>query len=71
MQGKVKWFNKPKGFGFIAGDDGKDYFVSYSDIINDFEKKYLMENQIVEFKVVQAPKGLKAIKVILIQKGDL
>ena len=32
MQGKVKWFNQEKGFGFIVGEDEKEYFVHYSQI---------------------------------------
>jgi CspA family cold shock protein len=32
MNGKVKWFNARRGYGFITGTDGKDYFVHYSAI---------------------------------------
>ena len=34
MQGKVKWFNQEKGFGFIVGEDEKEYFVHYSQILS-------------------------------------
>ena len=32
MQGKVKWFDNKKGYGYITGEDGKDYFVHHSNI---------------------------------------
>ncbi len=31
MTGKIKWFNETRGFGFILGENGKDYFAHYSD----------------------------------------
>ena len=35
MTGKTKWFSPKKGYGFILGDDGNDYFVHYSQIKSD------------------------------------
>ena len=35
MNGTVKWFDTRKGYGFIVGDDGQDYFVHYSQIQAD------------------------------------
>ena len=63
MQGKVKWFNAEKGYGFISSEDGKDVFVHFSAIQSN-EFKTLNENQKVEFGVEQGPKGPSAINVV-------
>jgi len=61
--GKVKWFNDQKGFGFITPEDGaKDLFVHYQDIQGDGFKT-LAEGQEVSYEVVETEKGLKAVKV--------
>ena len=60
--GKVKWFNNAKGFGFITADDGTDAFVHYGDILGDGFKS-LSEGDSVEFELTAGPKGPKAIKV--------
>jgi len=64
-QGKVKWFNDSKGFGFIERDDqGKDCFVHYSAIERrGGERATLAEGQRVEFEVTAGDKGPKAINV--------
>jgi len=61
--GKVKWFNNAKGFGFITADDGTDAFVHYGDILGDGFKS-LNEGDSVEFELTSGPKGPKAVKVI-------
>ncbi len=60
--GKVKWFNESKGYGFITADDNTDVFVHYADIQgNGF--KTLAEGDSVNFEVEQGPKGPKASNV--------
>jgi len=62
MEGKVKFFNNNKGFGFIAGEDGKEYFVHQSGLA---EGTVLNENDEVTFEVVEGDRGPKADKVAL------
>lgn len=62
MQGKVKWFNAEKGFGFIEGEDGKDVFVHFSAIQTDGFKT-LDEGQMVSFDVVDGARGPQAANV--------
>lgn len=62
-QGKVKWFNAEKGYGFIEGQDGKDVFVHFSAIEQEGFKT-LDEGQEVEFEVVEGARGPQAANVV-------
>jgi cold shock protein len=62
-QGTVKWFNDSKGFGFISGEDGIDYFVHHTSIQGDGFKS-LAEGDKVSFDIEKGPKGPKAINVV-------
>jgi cold shock protein len=64
-QGRVKWFNGSKGFGFIERDSGKDVFVHFSAIMGDGFRN-LEEGQLVEFTVTQGQKGPQAQDVTVI-----
>lgn len=67
MQGTVKWFNAQKGFGFIQREDGPDVFVHYSAIKSDGFRT-LNEGDLVEFEIVEGPKGLQAAEVIILSQ---
>lgn len=62
VQGKVKWFNAAKGYGFLEQDGGKDVFVHFSAIQSDGFRT-LNEGEPVEFEVVDGPKGAQAANV--------
>jgi CspA family cold shock protein len=61
-QGKVKWFNDAKGYGFIEQEGGEDVFVHFSAISMDGFKT-LAEGQQVEFEIETGNKGLHATNV--------
>ena len=61
-QGKVKWFNAEKGFGFIEREDGDDVFVHFSAIQSEGFKS-LDEGQEVTFEVEQGQRGPQATNV--------
>lgn len=63
VKGTVKWFNNAKGFGFIKADGKEqDIFVHHTSIKADGFRT-LNEGEVVEFELVQGPKGFKAENV--------
>lgn len=63
-QGKIKFFDSQKGFGFIAPDEGgKDVFVHRNNVENLGFDQGLEDGEAVEFEVEETPKGLSAINV--------
>jgi CspA family cold shock protein len=58
-QGKVKWFSNTKGYGFIEQPGNPDVFVHYSAIQADGYKT-LKQGEMVEFTIIDGPKGPQA-----------
>lgn len=67
MEGTVKWFNSKKGYGFIAGDDGEEYFVHFTAVPRG---TFLRENDRVSFEPGESERGKQAKNVKLLQKGS-
>ena len=63
QQGKVKFFNHSKGFGFITPDDGKDLFVHISNVRHGAE---LQDGDKVEFSIEEGKRGPQAVEVTVI-----
>ena len=67
MEGTVKFFNRKKGFGFVAGDDGKEYFVHFTGLA---QGTFLRDNDKVSFEAEEGDRGLKATNVTLLEKAS-
>ncbi|PVY69776.1 putative cold-shock DNA-binding protein [Tamilnaduibacter salinus] len=65
-EGTVKWFNVKKGFGFIVRESGDEVFVHFR-AIRGRGRRILRQGQDVRFDVVEAPKGLQANNVSIIE----
>lgn len=67
MEGTVKWFNTNKGYGFIAGDDGEEYFVHFTALPRGMR---LNENDRVSFESAETERGKQAKNVQLLGEGS-
>ena len=61
--GRLKWFNESKGYGFIEQGEGEDVFVQFS-AIQGGGFRTLVEGEEVVFEIVQGPKGFQAANVV-------
>ena len=63
LQGKVKWFNPTKGYGFIEREDKeKDVFV-HASAVRDAGLRFLNEGDSLEFSVEDGEKGPSAVNL--------
>lgn len=65
MTGIIKTYLEEKQYGFIVGDDKKDYFFHYSSFKDKNDLQYICENSIVSFEQKATPKGYTAINITL------
>lgn len=64
--GRVKWFSERKGYGFIERSNGEDVFVHFSAIRAEGFRT-LSEGDLVQFELVETPRGLQAANVVKIE----
>ena len=67
MQGRVKWFDDKRGYGFITGDDGRDTYVHFTHIqVEGFRS--LKHNQVVEYDIERLEDGKEEARNVVIKR---
>ncbi len=67
MKGTVKWFNTRKGYGFIKGEDGEEYFIHHTAL---GQGTFIREDDEVEFEAADTDRGKQAKNIKLLKKGS-
>ena len=67
MKGTVKWFNTRKGYGFIKGEDGEEYFVHHTALD---QGTFIREDDEVDFEAADTDRGKQAKNIKLLKKGS-
>lgn len=64
MKGTIKWYKREKGYGFITGEDSKDYFVHYTALPQDQEDVKESDGIKVEFDIKESDRGTQAQNIV-------
>lgn len=64
MNGKIKWYRKEKGFGFITDEEGKDYFVHHTSLPQDIDN---IDDKNVTFEKKDTDRGTQAVDVKFVE----
>ena len=64
MKGTFKWYDKEKGYGFIVGEDSKDYFVHYTALPQEQTSIREEDKLSVSFEVVETQRGTQAQNIV-------
>ena len=72
VDGKVKWFNRTKGYGFITAESGEELFAHQRSISNsaDGGRPFLREEQPVRFSIAQNQRGRQAVSIEIVERTN-
>jgi cold shock CspA family protein len=66
MTGRIKFFSQSKGYGYIIGDEGREYYVTVRDVQG---AELPRTGDLVGFEPASNERGLRAIKVQIVERG--
>lgn len=67
VQGKVKWFDPAKGFGFIVVDEAEPDILLHANVLRNFGQGSVADGAGIEVRVQQTARGVQAVEVLSIE----
>lgn len=70
MEGTIKWYKREKGYGFITGEDSKDYFVHHTALPQDQEDVVESDGIKVTFEIKETDRGVQAQEIVFVKDKE-
>ncbi|MCW1920258.1 cold shock domain-containing protein [Rhodobacter sp. KR11] len=70
LQGRVKWFDPGKGFGFILADEGGTDILLHANVLRNFGQGSVSDGALIEVRVQQTARGRQATEVLAISPPE-
>lgn len=67
LQGRVKWFDPGKGFGFIVGDEGGRDILLHANVLRNYGQSSVADGAAIKVRVQSTPRGQQAVEVLGIE----
>lgn len=71
VEGKVKWFDPKKGFGFVVSDVGGPDILLHANVLRNFGQSSVADGALIEIVVQETPRGRQAVEVLRIEPPEL
>ena len=68
VQGRVKWFDPTKGFGFIVADEHSADILLHANVLRNFGQGSVADGAVITVRVQQTPRGVQAVEVLAIER---
>lgn len=70
LQGRVKWFDPSKGFGFVVSDDGGADILLHANVLRNFGQSSVADGSTIELSAQQTERGMQATTILAITPPD-
>ena len=71
VQGRVKWFDPLRGFGFIVSDEVEQDILLHANVLRNFGQSTVADGSAITVAVQKTDRGIQALDVVAIEKPDL
>lgn len=70
LQGRVKWFDPAKGFGFIVSESSSSDILLHANVLRNFGQSSVADGSGITVRIQQTQRGVQAVEVLSIEPPE-
>ncbi|MBE2275886.1 MAG: cold shock domain-containing protein [Rhodobacteraceae bacterium] len=70
LQGRVKWFDPAKGFGFIVSESTIADILLHANVLRNFGQSSVADGAGITVRIQTTPRGVQAVEVLKIEPPE-